>query len=144
MATQFTLNTINLRLSQSPEQLLCYGVAIYKDPSDNEYVAQVVEDEDGTHSYWVDPEGEVHSISDVTALRNAALLQSAKHGNLGKDAKGAKYSTATVTISTDSGQLIAVKAVYLPSESTPENDSFRFIGNPRNSRFAAVKFGVVK
>ena len=140
----FALNTLNVRLSQSPTQLLVYGVAIFRSPDNKEFVAPIQEAEDGTHSFWCDPEGELHIIRDVTALCNMQLLQSAKHGNKGKDAKGCLYGNVTVTITSDDGQLIAFKAVYLPHESSAEHDSFRFIGNPRNSRFAAHKFGLVK
>lgn len=140
----FTLNTLNVRLSQSPVQLLAYGVAIYRNSEEKEIVVPIQESGDGTHSFWSDPQGELHIIRDVTALLNQQLLQSAKHGNKGRDSKGALYGNVTVTLTTDSGQLIAFKGVYLPHESDAEHDVFRFIGNPRNSRFAAHKFGLVK
>lgn len=143
MATQYTLNTLNVRLSQSPTKLLVFGVAIYKAPDDSEQVCPILESEDGDFSAWVDPNGEQHRLFECDALRNTALLQSAKHGNRGRDAKGALYGTITVPLTTDSEQIIAFKAVYLPHESTTDNDSFRFIGNPRNSRFTGYKFGTV-
>ena len=141
----YILDTINLRLSQTPTgNTLGYGVAVYKDEEGHEFVAHIVEDGAGFVSFWSAPNGEKHGIGDMSALLNPTILQAAKYGNKGKDTKGNLYGTVATVITTDTGIMISFKAVYLPNESSPENDSFRFIGNPRQSRFSPMKFGIIK